>query len=70
METTAYNIEEFIQCCKNDPKSVDVLYDAESLARKQFGLNTKSDLLAFIGNGGLLDLDYDKFTSNDIGYNP
>jgi hypothetical protein len=34
----------------NDPKSVRVLYDAE--------VNTASELLAFIGNGGLGAMEY------------
>ena len=58
MENTAYNLDDFIKCCKSNPKSIEVLYDAESNARKQFGLNNKADLLAFIGNDGLQDLTY------------
>ena len=40
------------------PQNVQVLYDAETNARLQFGLNTKADLIAFIGNGGLQDMSY------------
>jgi len=58
LETTAYDIEDFIQCCMNNPKSITVLHDAKSNAREQFGLNTEADLLAFIGNNGLQSLVY------------
>ena len=58
LETAAYDIEDFFQSCKNNPKSVVVHYDAKLDARKQFGLNTEADLLAFIGNNGLEDLVY------------
>ena len=58
MGTTAYNLDDFIKCCNNDPKNVEILYDAETNARMQFGLNTKADLLAFIGNEGLQDITY------------
>jgi len=40
------------------PQNVHVLYDAELNARLQFGLNTKADLIAFIGNGGLQVMTY------------
>jgi hypothetical protein len=40
------------------PESVKVLYDAELNARIQFGINTSSELLAFIGNGGLQAMVY------------
>jgi hypothetical protein len=42
----------------NGEKSVQVLWEAESNARLQFGLNTKPDLLSFIGNGGLRNITY------------
>ena len=58
MGSTAYHLEDFIQCCKDKPETVSVFYDAELNAREQFGLNTKADLLAFIGNDGLQDLAY------------
>ena len=58
METTAYNLDDFIQSCRNNPKSVVVHYDAELNARKHFGINTQADLLDFIGNNGLEDLVY------------
>jgi len=35
-----------------------VRYDAERYAREHFGINTKADLLDFIGNHGLEDLTY------------
>jgi len=58
LETTAYNLEDFIQCCKSNPENIHVEYDALLNARQQFGLNTKTDLLGFIGNDGLQDLTY------------
>jgi hypothetical protein len=41
-----------------DPQNVQILYDAELNAMHQFGLNTKSDLLSFIGNGALQNMSY------------
>lgn len=41
-----------------ESQSVQVLYEAELNARVQFGLNTKAELLKFIGNQGLQDLIY------------
>jgi hypothetical protein len=38
--------------------NVKIFYDAELNAREQFGLNTKADLIAFIGNQGLQKLEY------------
>ena len=58
MGTSAYNLEDFIQCCKDNPKTVVVYPDAKLNARYQFGLNTEAELLAFIGNDGLQDLTY------------
>jgi len=58
LETTAYNLDDFIQCCRINPKSIVVDYDAELNAREQFRLDTKVDLLGFIGNHGLEELTY------------
>ena len=58
LETAAYNFEDFIQYCKEMPEKVKIEYDAMLNAREQFSLNTKADLLAFIGNNGLEDLEY------------
>jgi hypothetical protein len=58
LETKAYNLEDFIRCCKEEPVNVSVLYDAKQNARLQFGLNTEAELLNFIGNNGLQDLKY------------
>ena len=58
MGTSAYDVEEFIQCCKDNPKTIVVYYEAKFNAHHQFGLNTEADLLAFIGNDGLQDLTY------------
>ena len=58
MGTAAYNLDDFIQCCKNGSKSVIVHNDAKTNAREQFGLKTEEELLAFIGNDGLQDLTY------------
>ena len=58
LETTAYSLDDFIQCCRDNPKRVNVFYDAELNAREQFGINSKADLLDFIGNHGLEDLTY------------
>ena len=58
MGTSAYDLEDFIQCCKEKPKTIFIYYEAEFNARHQFGLNTKAELLTFIGNGGLQDITY------------
>ena len=58
MATKAYCLADFILCSMNEPQNVLVLYDAERNARIQFGLNTKAELLDFIGNQGLQDLMY------------
>jgi len=56
--TRAYCIADFILCCMINPQNVQVLFDAELNARCQFGLNTKTQLLEFIGNGGLQAMSY------------
>ena len=58
METTAYNLDDFIQCCRNNRKKILVHYDAKLNAREQFGIYTDVELLEFIGNQGLEDLTY------------
>jgi len=58
LETNAYNLKDFIRCCKNKHEDIQVEYDALLNAREQFRLNTKTDLLAFIGSKGLQDLIY------------
>ena len=58
MGEKAYCLTDFIQCCMNDPQNVMVFNDAELGARNQFGLSTKTELLAFIGNQGLQNLTY------------
>jgi len=42
----------------SDPQKIHVEYDALLNARLQFGLNTKTILLEFIGNGGLQAMSY------------
>ena len=58
LETKAYCLADFILCCMNEPQKVQALYEAELNARIQFGINTKSELIAFIGNQGLQNLTY------------
>ena len=58
MGTSAYDLEDFIQSCRDNPKTIVVYYEAQFNARYQFGLNTKEELLTFIGNDGLQDLTY------------
>ena len=58
MGTKAYCLADFILCCINDQKNVMIFKDAERDAQIQFGLNTKAELLGFIGNQGLQDLMY------------
>ena len=58
MGTSAYNLEDFIQNCRDEPDSVAISYDARNNAREQFGLKTDTELLAFIGNNGLQDFTY------------
>ena len=58
MVTKAYCLADFIICCMIGSQNVYVLFDAELNARLQFGLKTKAELLAFIGNGGLQNMVY------------
>ena len=58
LETAAYNLGDFIQCCRNNRKRVFVHNDARLNAREQFGIYTDAELLEFIGNQGLEDLTY------------
>jgi len=58
LEKKAYCLADFILCCMNDPQNVQVENDAKLNAREQFGLNTKADLFAFIGNQGLENIMY------------
>ena len=58
MEKKAYCLAHFLLCCIISPQNVQVLFDAELNARLQFGLNTKTELLGFIGNGGLQAMSY------------
>ena len=58
MDTKAYCLADFIICCMSNPEKIHVEYDAVLNAQHQFGLNTKTELLNFIGNGGLQDMSY------------
>jgi penicillin-binding protein-related factor A (putative recombinase) len=42
----------------SNQQKVQVLYEAELNAREKFGLKSKAELLAFIGNDGLQDVTY------------
>ena len=58
MDTKAYCLADFIICCMSEPQKIHVEYDAVINAQRQFGLNTKTALLEFIGNGGLQTMSY------------
>ncbi len=50
-----YDFDEFQSACRDRPTSVDVLLEAYDNARSKFGLTTKEDIKAFVGDGGFSD---------------
>jgi hypothetical protein len=55
---TAYSLDEFIDCCGKNPTKVFPINNVVKDAQNIFHLNTKSELLDFIGNGGLEEIEY------------
>ena len=53
-----YYSAEFILSCKNKPQMIKVIQRELHKSLRYFNLNTKKELLEFIGNGGLEDLTY------------
>lgn len=54
-----YNFfDDFKQACKDKPETIIVEPEAETDARKIYDLKTKSELLEFIGNSGLENIEH------------
>jgi hypothetical protein len=64
----AYNLTDFIMCCAKKPGEIHVLGQALKDARDIFHLHTEPELVEFIANNGLEDIDF--FNSKPWEKNP
>lgn len=53
-----YDLNEFLQCCQDEPSRVVLLGSVEKDAEKYFNLKPRSAIIDFIGNGELEDLRF------------
>jgi hypothetical protein len=58
MKKPTYSLEDFLLTCGETPSKVFPIYDTLDDARNIFKLKTKSELLDFILNGGLENLEF------------
>jgi len=53
-----YDLSEFIKCCDESKHNVFIHQKATDDANLHFGLKTKNNLLDFISNGGLEEINF------------